>query len=126
VDIQPDGPGGEFDQVLLAVAVMITAVVVASSVAKKPNLGSIAALFVVGMALGPHSPRPLLTGHVDELQAIGDGARAPSTARSHVIPRTTASSTIPTLQRERRVRRVAQVEKGGQARLLRRIVRLFD
>jgi len=60
------------DQVLLAGAVMITAVVITSSVAKKLNLGSIVALLVVGMALGPHSPRPLLTGHVDELQAIGE------------------------------------------------------
>lgn len=35
-------------------------------------MGSIAALLVVGMALGPHSPWPLLTGHVDELQTIGE------------------------------------------------------
>src|SRR5262249_56065491 len=24
------------------------------------------------MALGPHSPRPLLTGHVEELQSVGE------------------------------------------------------
>jgi glutathione-regulated potassium-efflux system ancillary protein KefC len=60
------------DQVLLAVAIMITAVVVAGSVAKKLNMGSIAALLVVGMALGPHSPWPLLTGHVEELQTVGE------------------------------------------------------
>jgi len=60
------------DQILLAVAIMITAVIVAGSVAKKLNLGSIVALLVVGMALGPHSPRPLLTGHVDELQTVGE------------------------------------------------------
>ncbi len=60
------------DQILLALAVMITAVVVAGSVAKKLNLGSIVALLVVGMALGPHSPRPLLTAHVDELQTVGE------------------------------------------------------
>ena len=35
---------------------MITATVVAGSVAKKLNLGSTVALLVVGMALGPHSP----------------------------------------------------------------------
>jgi glutathione-regulated potassium-efflux system ancillary protein KefC len=51
---------------------MITATVVAGSVAKQLNLGSIVALLVVGMALGPHSPRPLLTGHVEELQTIGE------------------------------------------------------
>jgi len=51
---------------------MITATVVAGSVAKKLNLGSIVALLVVGMALGPHSPRPLLTGHIEELQTVGD------------------------------------------------------
>jgi glutathione-regulated potassium-efflux system ancillary protein KefC len=51
---------------------MITATVVAGSVAKQLNLGSIVALLVVGMALGPHSPRPLLTGHVEELQTVGE------------------------------------------------------
>ena len=51
---------------------MITATVIAGSVAKQLNLGSIVALLVVGMALGPHSPRPLLTGHVEELQTVGE------------------------------------------------------
>jgi glutathione-regulated potassium-efflux system ancillary protein KefC len=60
------------DQLLLAVAIVIAAVVVAGSIAKKLNMGSIAALLVVGMALGPHSPWPLLTGHVEELQTIGE------------------------------------------------------
>jgi glutathione-regulated potassium-efflux system protein KefB len=40
--------------------------------AKKLNLGSIVALLVVGMLLGPNSPQPLLTGHIDELQAVGE------------------------------------------------------
>jgi len=56
----------------LAAAVMITATVVAGSVAKQLNLGSIVALLVVGMALGPHSPRPLLTSHLEELQTVGE------------------------------------------------------
>ena len=60
------------DQILLAVTVMITATVVAVSVAKKLNLGSIVALLIVGMVLGPHSPRPLLTGHIEELQTVGE------------------------------------------------------
>ena len=51
---------------------MITATVVAGSVAKQLNLGSIVALLVVGMVLGPHSPTPLLTGHVEELQTVGE------------------------------------------------------
>ena len=51
---------------------MITATVVAGSLAKQLNLGSIVALLVVGMALGPHSPRPLLTGHIEELQTVGE------------------------------------------------------
>jgi glutathione-regulated potassium-efflux system protein KefB len=59
-------------QLLLAVAVMLLATAVALGVAKKLNLGSIVALLVVGMALGPHSPRPLFTGHIAELQAIGE------------------------------------------------------
>jgi glutathione-regulated potassium-efflux system ancillary protein KefC len=60
------------DQILLAVVVLLTAVVIAGGVAKKLNLGSIVALLAVGMALGPHSPKPLLTDHVDELQAVGE------------------------------------------------------
>src|SRR5215471_13521980 len=60
------------DQILLAVAVLITATLVAGSVAKQLNLGSIVALLIVGMALGPHSPWPLLTGHVEELQTLGE------------------------------------------------------
>jgi len=51
---------------------MITATVVAGSLAKQLNLGSIVALLAVGMALGPHSPWPLLTGHIDELQTVGE------------------------------------------------------
>ena len=70
----------DIDQILLAVAVMITATVVAGSVAKQLNLGSIVALLVVGMVLGPHSPRPLLTGHVEELQTVGARATALSLA----------------------------------------------
>ena len=57
---------------MFALAAMMTATIVAVGVAKKLNLGSIVALLVVGMALGPHSPKPLLTGHVDELQAVGE------------------------------------------------------
>ncbi|HXJ36923.1 MAG TPA: cation:proton antiporter, partial [Candidatus Eisenbacteria bacterium] len=51
---------------------IIAATLLAGSVAKRLNLGSIVALLAVGMALGPHSPRPLLTGHVEELQTIGE------------------------------------------------------
>jgi len=62
----------DIDSILLAVAVMLTATVVAGRVAQKLHLGSIVALLVVGMALGPYSPRPLLTGHVEELQSVGE------------------------------------------------------
>ncbi len=51
---------------------IITATIVAGSIAKKLSLGSIVALLVVGMALGPYSPRPLLTGHVEELRTVGE------------------------------------------------------
>ena len=51
---------------------MIAATVIAGSVAKQLNLGSTVALLVAGMALGPHSPWPLLTGHVEELQTVGE------------------------------------------------------
>jgi glutathione-regulated potassium-efflux system ancillary protein KefC len=62
----------DIDRILLAIAVLIAATVVASSVAKKLNLGSTVALLGVGMALGPHSPRPLLTSHVEDLQTVGE------------------------------------------------------
>src|SRR5258708_39501737 len=61
-----------FILLMFAAAVMMGAPVVAVAVAKKLGLGSIVALLFVGMALGPHSPMPLLTGHIDEMQAIGE------------------------------------------------------
>jgi len=57
---------------LLAVAVMLFATALAVGVANRLKLGSIVALLTVGMALGPHSPKPLLTTHVDEMQAVGE------------------------------------------------------
>jgi glutathione-regulated potassium-efflux system protein KefB len=57
---------------MFAAAVIMGATAVAVGVAKKLELGAIVALLVVGMALGPHSPFPLLTGHADEMQAIGE------------------------------------------------------
>src|SRR6516225_3859751 len=62
----------DISHLMFAVAVMLFATAIAVGVAKKLQLGSIVALLVVGMALGPHSPMPLLTGHVDEMQAIGE------------------------------------------------------
>jgi glutathione-regulated potassium-efflux system protein KefB len=60
------------EQLIFATTAMIVATAIAIGVAKKLNLGSIVALLLVGMALGPHSPRPLLVGHVEELQAVGE------------------------------------------------------
>ncbi|HKA32784.1 MAG TPA: cation:proton antiporter, partial [Candidatus Binatia bacterium] len=51
---------------------MIAATVITGSVAKQLNLGSTVALLVTGMALGPNSPWPLLTGHVEVLQSVGE------------------------------------------------------
>jgi len=65
-------PNTNIDQILFAVTVMITVTVVAGSVAKQLNLGSIVALLIVGMILGPHSPKPLFTGHVEELRTVGE------------------------------------------------------
>jgi glutathione-regulated potassium-efflux system protein KefB len=62
----------DISHLMLAVAVMMFATAIAVGVAKKLELGSIVALLVVGMALGPHSPIPLLTSHVDDMQAIGE------------------------------------------------------
>jgi glutathione-regulated potassium-efflux system ancillary protein KefC len=60
------------DQLMLAVAVMMLATAVALGLAKRLNVGSTVALLAVGMALGPHSPWPLVTAGVDELHAVGE------------------------------------------------------
>jgi glutathione-regulated potassium-efflux system ancillary protein KefC len=57
---------------MFAAAVMMLATAIAIGVAKKLNLGSIVALLVVGMVLGPHSPLPLFTGHIEQLRAVGE------------------------------------------------------
>jgi glutathione-regulated potassium-efflux system protein KefB len=62
----------DINQLLFAAAVMMGATAVAVGLAKKLGLGAIVALLVVGMALGPHSPMPLFTSQVGELQAIGE------------------------------------------------------
>jgi len=60
------------DHLMFAAAVMMLATAIAIGVAKKLNLGSIVALLVVGMVLGPHSPLPLFTGHNEQLQDVGE------------------------------------------------------
>ena len=63
----------DIDQLMRAVAIVLAVTAVAVSVARRLNLGSTLGLLVVGAALGPHSPHPLLgIEHVDELQAIGE------------------------------------------------------
>jgi glutathione-regulated potassium-efflux system protein KefB len=60
------------DQILLAATIVIAAAVVARGVAQRLSLGPIVALLVVGAALGPHSPYPLLADYVDEMKAVGE------------------------------------------------------
>ena len=62
----------DINHLMFAAAVMMGATAVAVGIAKKLELGAIVALLVVGIALGPHSPMPLLTGGVGEMQAIGE------------------------------------------------------
>jgi glutathione-regulated potassium-efflux system protein KefB len=57
---------------LFAAAVTMAASAAAIAIAKKLELGSIVALLIVGMALGPHSPAPLFTEHIDEMKAVGE------------------------------------------------------
>jgi len=59
-------------ELLFAAAVMMAATALAIGVAKKLNLGSIVALLAVGIALGPHSPMPLLNAGVQEMQTVGE------------------------------------------------------
>jgi glutathione-regulated potassium-efflux system ancillary protein KefC len=60
------------EQLLFAAAVLMAVTAVAIGLAKRLNLGSIAALLAVGMVLGPHSPLPLFTAHVADLQSVGE------------------------------------------------------
>lgn len=60
------------DQLLFAVAVMMAVTAAAIGIAKRLNLGTIAALLAAGIVLGPHSPVPLLTIHLRDLQALGE------------------------------------------------------
>jgi glutathione-regulated potassium-efflux system ancillary protein KefC len=59
------------EQLLFAAAVLLAATALAVGLARRLNLGSIAALLAVGMLLGPHSPVSLFS-HVSDLQAIGE------------------------------------------------------
>ncbi len=61
-----DGTGSErvnIGYLMFAAAVMMGATALAVAAAKKLELGSIVALLAVGMALGPHSPLPLISSH---------------------------------------------------------------
>lgn len=60
------------DQLLFAVGVMMAVTAAAIGIAKRLNLGTIAALLVAGIVLGPHSPVPLLTIHLRDLQSLGE------------------------------------------------------
>src|SRR4029453_2224613 len=62
----------DVSHLMFAAAVMMLTTAFAVGVAKKLELGSIVAVLVVGIALGPHSPKPIFSGHVGELQAIGE------------------------------------------------------
>lgn len=60
------------DQLLFGAALLMAVTAAAIGIAKRLNLGSIAALLLVGMVLGPRSPVPLLAGHVGDLQSVGE------------------------------------------------------
>ena len=60
------------DDIMLALAIVIIAALVARGIAQRLALGPIVALLAVGAALGPHSPYPLLAGHIEEMRAVGE------------------------------------------------------
>jgi glutathione-regulated potassium-efflux system protein KefB len=63
----------DIDQLMRAVAIVLAVTAIAVTIARRLNLGSTLGLLVVGAALGPHSPHPLMgMEHVDELQAVGE------------------------------------------------------
>ena len=62
----------DVSHLMFAAAVVMLATALAVGVAKKLELGSTVAMLVVGIALGPHSPKPLSSGHVSEMEAIGE------------------------------------------------------
>ena len=59
-------------QLLFAVASMLLITLVAIGLARRLNLGSIVALLLVGILLGPSSPWPLFTAHLEEMRAVGE------------------------------------------------------
>jgi len=59
-------------QVMLAASIMLLVTGIALLTARRLRIGSIIALISVGLVLGPHSPYPIFTGHVQNLQAIGE------------------------------------------------------
>src|SRR5215813_13362753 len=73
VESRRGGRRVDIDQLMRAVAIVLAVTAIAVSIARRLNLGSTLGLLVVGAALGPYSPHPLLgMEHVDELQAIGE------------------------------------------------------
>jgi len=59
-------------QVMLAASIMLLVTGIALLTTRRLRIGSIIALISVGLVLGPHSPYPIFTGHVQNLQAIGE------------------------------------------------------
>lgn len=60
------------EQLLFAAAVLTAVTALTLGAARRLKFGSIAALLLVGVVLGPHSPHPLITSHVSDMQTIGE------------------------------------------------------
>lgn len=60
------------DELLFAAILILGVSVIFVSISRWLKLGSILGLLAAGVALGPHSPGPVLTSHVDELLGIAE------------------------------------------------------
>jgi glutathione-regulated potassium-efflux system protein KefB len=62
----------QLDQLVFAALLLLAVSGVLVTISRALRLGSILGLITAGIALGPHSPGPVLTDHVDELLSIGE------------------------------------------------------
>ncbi len=60
------------DELLFAVILVLGVSIIFVSISRWLKLGSILGLLAAGVALGPHSPGPVLTDHVDELLSVAE------------------------------------------------------
>ena len=62
----------DLSSILLAVILMLGATVICVLLFEQLGFGSVLGLIVAGILIGPHTPGPVVTDHVDELQNVAE------------------------------------------------------